>query len=87
MKGRRIYPNDKGNVSFRPGDYGRTHDDVWHCRPPGEDSMMGSLENHEVTENEDGTITVKPSILVSYDGADRKWEWHGFLERGEWREC
>lgn len=32
---------------------------------------------------EDGTITVSPSILISH------WEgrsWHGYLERGVWRE-
>jgi hypothetical protein len=51
------------------------------ARPPG--NHMGDLSEHEVTEHEDGTITVSPSILIN-DGRD---EWHGFIERGVWREC
>lgn len=87
MKGRRIHTDEQGHVIFRSGDYGKTHDGVWHCMPPGEDSMLGSLANHEVTEHEDGTITVKPSILIQGEDGDRKLKWHGYLERGEWRTC
>jgi hypothetical protein len=60
---------------------------MWYCccphplaseRPA---AFMGNLAKHEVTEHEDGTITVKPSILVTnYIG-----EYHGFLEKGVWR--
>jgi hypothetical protein len=39
--------------------------------------VMGRLgENHTVTEHEDGTITVEPS-LVMHNG------WHGWLRHGE----
>jgi hypothetical protein len=44
---------------------------------------MGNLRNHEVTEHEDGTITVSPSILCT--GHFDK-QWHGYLERGVWRK-
>ena len=42
---------------------------------------MGGLENHDVTEHEDGTITVSPSILITGEGGS----WHGYLELGVWR--
>jgi hypothetical protein len=70
----------------QPGDYCKvTSDDpaatdrtVWYiCDPNG---WVGRLVNHTVTEHEDGTITVSPSILDPRPGG-----WHGWLERGEWR--
>lgn len=67
-------------VSFAEGDYGRIKG-VWYARPLG--SHLGSLANHEVTEHEDGTITVTPSILVD----DGRGQWHGYLERGVWRRA
>jgi hypothetical protein len=46
---------------------------------------MGSLRNHQVTEHEDGTITVSESILImGWDDAGEV-KWHGYLERGVWR--
>jgi hypothetical protein len=79
MQGKRI--DASSNPRFAPGEYGRVSDGTWYaCTPNG---MLGNLANHEVTEHEDGTITVSPSILVTgWDGQ----EWHGYLERGVWRE-
>lgn len=69
---------------FADGEYGRI-DGVWHGRPPGH--HLGSFGSHDVVEHEDGTITVSPSILITaYDG-DCAIQWHGYLERGVWREC
>jgi hypothetical protein len=51
---------------------------------------LGRLEHHTVREEEDGTISVRPgdgssnSILVT--GAHGK-SWHGYIERGEFREA
>jgi hypothetical protein len=42
---------------------------------------MGNLSGHSVTEHDDGTITVSPSILD-----DGRSVWHGYLERGAWRQ-
>lgn len=55
---------------------------TWMVRTPN--GHLGDLAAHDVVEHEDGTITVSPSILVS-DGTGELW--HGYLERGEWREC
>jgi len=72
---------------LKEGDYGKDpRDGNWYARPPGKKNHMGNLAKHEIEEHEDGTITVKPSILVSYEYADNKWSWHGYLERGVWRE-
>lgn len=45
------------------------------------DGQMVGLRGHEVTEHEDRTITVSPSILVTSGNKN----WHGYVERGTWR--
>ncbi len=81
MKGRRVFPDADGHLTFAPGDYGRHQNGQWMaCTPNG---LLGNLDSHEVIENADLTITVSPSILVeNYDGT----RWHGYLEHGVWRE-
>lgn len=55
---------------------------VWMARTPN--GHLGDLSAHDVTEHDDGTISVSPSILVSNP---REGElWHGYLERGVWRQ-
>jgi hypothetical protein len=71
---------------LRPGEYCKFTNDVWYCRPPWEHGI-GCLSNHKVTEHEDGTITVSPSILITAGPEDARVSWHGYLERGVWREC
>lgn len=73
MKGRRVYPDSEGHLVLKEGDYGKDpRDGNWYARPPGKKNHMGNLAKHEIEEHEDGTITVKPSILVSYEYADKK---------------
>jgi hypothetical protein len=88
MTGKRVY--DLEPHEYERGDYGRWHD-MWFCRAPGNDEeprrFTGNLSNHEVVEHEDGTITVTPSILVSYTWAGVEHSWHGYLRNGEWSEC
>jgi hypothetical protein len=82
-QGRRV--RNFEHFDFRPGDYGVV-DGKWYCRAPLENDnhrLQGNLTRHEVIEHKDGTITVSPSILISAgDGSG----WHGYLERGIWRE-
>ena len=81
MQGRRVYPESGGLLG--EGEYG-VIDGIWYCRPPG--SEMGNLSAHTVTEYDDGTITVSPSILITYtDDNGARVHWHGFLEHGVWR--
>lgn len=75
MQGRRVYPDEKGVLRLAEGDYGRHSELGWMARPPG--CSMGSLEDHQVTEHEDDTITVSPSIDAG--------TWHGHLVRGVWQ--
>lgn len=105
VQGRRL---PDGSMPERPGDYVRVIDGQgvthWFNWPPGAanpgelrrfDQAGDSGMFHEVEEHDDGTITVRPSILhhdrvrgmqapggaiIGPDG------WHGFLERGVWRE-
>jgi hypothetical protein len=57
----------------------------WQVRCPNGHSGCLSPDVHTVTEHEDGTITVSPSIVIS--GANGEQLWHGYLERGVWRSC
>lgn len=81
MKGKRLYPDQSFNIhQCQPGDYYRDALGVWRGAAPN--GLLVNLKAHEVEEHEDGTISVKPSILVSLgeDGLT----WHGFLKRGVW---
>lgn len=96
-QGRRIYSDNDGNFyadaglqtavgdfwDLLPGDYWRwAHGWAGIC-PNG---LTANLLGHTVVEHDDATVTVSPSILVTYDGADGKKEWHGFLEHGKWKD-
>lgn len=65
------------------GEYGQSPDGQWWFRLPVTGFGIGRLGLHTIVEHDDGTITVSPSILVT--GAHGK-QWHGYLERGVWRE-
>lgn len=66
---------------LQPGEYAIGPDGAWYGMTPND--HLASLAKHDVTEHEDGTITVSPSIKVSEPaGAEL---WHGYLERGVWR--
>ena len=85
--GKRVEPVD-GQLWLKEGEYGKDpRDGQWYCRVPG--GHLGGLEKHKVIEYEDGTITVSPSILINTTDKEgkRMQLWHGYLERGIWREC
>jgi hypothetical protein len=91
MQGRRLpdYTQGEEMPSFAPGDYckmtfteGDGRVEWWASHPKG---GLGNLAEHQIEEHEDGTITVNPSILVEAPGQPEK-SWHGYLERGVWRE-
>ena len=86
MEGRRVYPNEKGELSLAEGDYGKHPTSGWQVRPPGHHA--GGIGKHDVVEHEDGTITVSPSILLTDfdEKTGEKIQWHGYLEHGVWRE-
>lgn len=84
IKGRRVYSQGSA-VAFRSGDYGKGPAGNWLAWPPGTDLLAG-LDNHEITEHEDGSITVSPSILLTgFDEDGNPIVWHGYLEAGIWR--
>jgi len=74
----------KHQVDYQDGKKGI----MWVCRTPN--GHYGTIVNHSVIEHKDDTITVSPSILLqtSKDGG-KTWIilWHGYLIKGEWKEC
>jgi hypothetical protein len=89
--GRRTYPPEPDEdfahplpLDYQPGDYWfDPTSNIWFiCTPTG---SVGSLANHSVVENEDGTITVNPSILVTSSWQSQH-NWHGYLISGIWKE-
>ena len=91
MQGKRI---DRGTAGLpNAGEYGKLDHDgrawSWYgCTPNG---LLANLCGHEVEEHPDGTISVTPSILVNGGRHTERnpavGTWHGYLERGIWREC
>jgi len=69
--------------ALEQGEYGKDTEGNWFCHVPASGFGTGGLGKHTVVEHEDGTITVSPSILC-YGHHDKTW--HGYLERGVWRE-
>lgn len=68
---------------WREVDEGGSHIDWWIVAPRESRPVPSRISLHTVTEHEDGSITASPSILVNFGGNT---SWHGYLERGVWRE-
>jgi hypothetical protein len=82
VTGQRLPDESDWSIHHAPGSYWKRGSTWFAITPNGH---LGNLAGHTVTEHEDGTITVSPSILVS---TTKNVElWHGFLERGVWRSC
>lgn len=71
-------------IALEQGEFGKDRDSKWWARVPAPGFSAAALGDHDVTEHEDGTITVFPSILMESHGGKK--QWHGYLERGMWRE-
>lgn len=77
-QGRRRDSDDYLNLEA--GDYTVREGVAWVCLPSG--AGPSNLRTWDLTEHDDGTITVSPSIQdVSVANG-----WHGYLENGVWRE-
>ena len=72
---------------LQPGEYALASEDaqvVWLCSPVGKAGHV-SAPTWGITVEQDGTVTVSPSIW--WDAHESPPGWHGFLERGIWREA
>ena len=72
---------------FEPGEYGKRSDGNFYGCAPGDEDMMCNLGGHNIIEHDDGTITVSPSILITTGPKTCRKQWHGYLEKGVWREA
>ena len=82
--GRRVECGPGGWYKLEPGDYVKVAEGHFMSRVPEPCFHTGSLKGHQVIEHEDGTITASPSIGHTEPNVGY---WHGYLERGIWREC
>jgi hypothetical protein len=96
MQGKRIPDISLAEEHFpllNPGEYQKllnkdgTPTGIWHlCTPDGH---HGSVRDTiwSITEHEDGSITVSPSIRISTTNRQNVEHdlWHGYLEGGVWR--
>jgi len=73
--------DDESPRALKSGEYG-LYKGIWYACPPRTE-LLANLANHSVMQEADGTITVSPSILVDNGSSS----WHGYLEKGVWREC
>jgi len=72
-----------GTDCLRQGEYAQhpTTGDWYYAIPGTPPDLVGRLGEHKITEHEDGTITVFPSLLLTTDDGR---EWHGWLNQGVW---
>jgi hypothetical protein len=66
---------------------GNLTDTVWgYASPDG--NGIGTLAQHTVREEDDGTVSIRPgdgtSNSVLHSGGDSDLVWHGYVEHGEW---
>jgi len=94
--------NDKITMPEQPGDYcgpvtGYTGDKPAvfflkpHARNPETPPRGKSVQHvvsppHVFTEEDDGTLTISASIADTAGASTESDGWHGFLERGIWRQ-
>jgi hypothetical protein len=65
--------------------YWKDEDGLWFIYLPS--AGVGAMSKHEITENENGTITVRPSILLYGHKNGEPSQRHGYLTNGIWTEC
>lgn len=86
MIGRRLEDGTDWSSDLHAGSYWKHSTGAFMAITPN--GHLANLVRHGIVEHEDGTITASPSILVSSPHNGKAGElWHGYLERGVWREC
>ena len=60
-------------------------DDGYFARCP--DGGVANLKSHKCIIEADGSLTVSPSILITGGSEHSRTQWHGFLEKGVWRNA
>lgn len=79
-----------GPISGYTGDKPALYFMLPHARDAGTDPQERGVRHitfppHGIVEEDDGTVTVVGSILAILS-PDSRHGWHGYLERGEWRQ-
>ncbi len=87
IEGKRIIQKAGADkLELKPGEYGFDIGlGLWVVKPPGCEHRRRIKQ--AVTEHEDRTITIEKSIVITeFDDDGKQKRWHGYLEKGVWRE-
>ena len=90
MQGHRVeYLGPDTLAHHQPGNYWRDDAGDWHGVTPN--GLFVWLKNHHVEEHDDRTISVLPgpwgsNSILAGNGTGNK-TWHGYIDRGTWKEC
>jgi hypothetical protein len=77
-------PDETEPHRLAEGEYAK-YNGVWYGAVPKPGSfLLANMARHTVIEHDDVTISVSPSLLCEKNPSNK---WHGYLERGVWREC
>jgi hypothetical protein len=82
-QGTRVKRLKKDWSNLVEGAYAKLPNGDWAIHPPGGHYGTISPSVHTITEHDDGTVTMSPSILYHASGTFEGW--HGYLEKGVWR--
>lgn len=80
LKGARR-PDGTDLTLLKPGEYIKLPTGDWYLVTPN--GLFGTISPkiHKITEHADKSISVSPSILVTYR---KDMTWHGYLRQGVW---
>ena len=92
MQGKRVWPTTEGYIPAgrmsEKGTFGRISEEIcpgyerqhwWQVTAPDGSQCSLNPAIHTITEHDDGTITVNPSIVTA--------TWHGWLRLGNWESA
>jgi len=89
MKGNRLPDGTDWSSDWKSGDYAKYLDNWFIMTPNGQLARIDP-KRWTITEHEDKTITVSPSIRIStrHPTTNQDIElWHGYLIKGEFISC
>lgn len=87
IKARRVEMGFGYGSLSEPGDFARDQKSIWWFRCPNASAGIFKIDQSDIEEHKDGSITVKTLIKVLPKDGHPRSGWSGRLTKGEWHEC